>query len=87
MSTSATLVTVPLRAHPCGRIGVPIVLGVGQASEGGLNVVPPLFVVQSPPDELGNERAPATRTDSSAQLGDKLVIEHYVHTHVLTLAH
>jgi len=78
---------VTLRAHPCRRIRVPIVHGVGEGSKRRLDVVPTPFIVESTLDEFYDECTPSTGTGPSIQFGNQLVLQNYVHTHVPTLAH
>ena len=81
------MVTLSLGANPPGDIVVPVVVRVGQSGQRGLDVFPPPFVVEPSPDEFGDEGAPPPGTGPSIQLGDQLVLERYVYTHVLRIAH
>jgi hypothetical protein len=62
-------------------------VGAGKRSERRLDVVPPLLVVETPLHQLSDECAPPTRANPSIQLGHEFLIERYVQTHVLTIAH
>lgn len=86
-STGATPVRVTLGADPGRRVGVPIVGSVAKCSECRLDIVPAPFIVKRALYELGDEGAAPTGTHSAVQLGDKLVIQRYVHTHGPSLAH
>ncbi len=86
-STGPAAVATPLRADPGRGIGIPVVARIGELAERGFDLVPASLVFQPPPDELTDERAPSARADTSVELCDELVVQGYVQTHVLTLAH
>ena len=52
-SARAARVGLTLSPHPCRRIVVPLVTGIGQAAEGGFDVVPAPLVLETALDELG----------------------------------
>jgi hypothetical protein len=78
---------VTLHADPRRRIGIPIVRRVGERSKRGFDVIPAPFVVQAALDGFGDECTPLARADSSIQLSDQFVLQRYVQTHVLRIAH
>jgi hypothetical protein len=86
-SASAPGVASALRTNPLGRIVIPVVTDIADCPERGLDVIPPALILQTPTHELGDERAPPPRSDPAIELGDEFVIEGYVQSHVLTLAH
>jgi hypothetical protein len=61
--------------------------GVGERPKGRFDVIPALFVVQPALDEFGDECTPLSGADPSIQLSDQFVLQRYVHTHVLNIAH
>ncbi len=72
---------------PAGRVAIPLVAGVLELTEGGLDLVPPTLVVEAPSDQLGDELAALPRPRSAVELGHQFVIQRYVQTHVFSLAH
>jgi hypothetical protein len=63
------------------------VTGVIERTQGALDVVPAVLVLQSLADELGNELAAPPRAHAKIQLGDESVVQRYVQSHGLMLAH
>lgn len=86
-SAGASIVASTLLADPHRRILVPVVARIGDLTQSGFDIVPALFVVKSATDEFSDERAPAAYAGSLVQLGNKIVVQRYVHTHGLRLAH
>jgi hypothetical protein len=86
-SAGPTGVAVTLRPDPRCWVRVPIVHSVREGSECRLDVIPAPFIVQATLNEFGDERTPLSGADSTIQLSHQLVLQHYVHTHVLSLAH
>lgn len=76
-----------LTLHPGGRIRVPLVASVAKLAERRLDVVPTALVLEPPPDQFGDERAPPAWAHPAIELRHEIVIERYVHTHGLNLAH
>ena len=70
-----------LSPHPRGRIVAPLVSVIGQAPESGFDVIPAPFVLETTPDEFGDERASPPRARSPDDLGHEIVVECYVQTH------
>ena len=86
-SANASGVAPTLRPHPSARVVVPLVLRAPERAERGFDVVPSLLVLEAAPDELGDEGASLTRAHPSIQRLDQFIVQRYVHTHGLTLAH
>jgi hypothetical protein len=78
MSAGPAGISSALPSDPFPRIFVPLVAAVAQLSQGGLDVVPALFVVEAAADQLGDEGAPLTSTDPPVELGDQRIIQRYV---------
>jgi hypothetical protein len=78
---------VTLLPNPRGRIVVPVMALVRQLTERRLNVVPAPLVVESTADQLGDKTASPPGSHSTIQLSHELIIECYVQTHVLKIAH
>ncbi len=76
-----------LCAYPSSRVGVPLMLGVGQRAYDVLDVLPATFVVQRTPDCCRDERTAFAASDAGVQSIHDLVIKAYVQTHGHTLAH
>lgn len=76
-----------LAAYPCGRVVVPLMADIVHASEGGLDVLPAPLVIEAAPDQFGDESAPLTSTRPAVELGDQVVIQRYVQSHVQMMAH
>jgi len=60
---------------------------VRDRTQGRLDVVPPTLVLQAATNELGNERAAPSPSHTTVEIGHELVLEGYVQTHGLILAH
>jgi hypothetical protein len=56
-------------------------------AEGRLDQLPATLVLERLPDSLCNECAAAPHTHPRVQLPHQCIVESYVHTHVLNLAH
>ena len=80
-------IVAALLPDPGRRIGVPRVAAVVDLAEGRFDVVPTALVLEPSADEFGDEGAASSSTASSVEFGDELVVECYVQTHVLTIAH
>jgi hypothetical protein len=78
---------VTLLPNPCSRIVVPVMAFVRQLAERCLNVIPASLVVESTSDQLGDKAASTPWPYSTIQLSHELMIERYVQTHVLKIAH
>lgn len=76
-----------LRTHPRCRVVIPFVTIVAQLAERRLDVIPASLVIEAPPNQFGDERAPPARTHPPIQLRYQLIVQSYVHTHVLILPH
>ena len=76
-----------LGSDPLGGIVIPGMAGAGQTVERRLDLVPPTLVVESSPDQLGDEGAAPPATGSGIQLGDEVRLELNVHTHVSKSTH
>lgn len=77
-SADAARVPMPLLAHPPGRVCVPLVIAILDASERFEDLIPAALVVQYPLDRLRDERAAPTPSDPAVELGDEAVVEAYV---------
>ena len=86
-SARPAVVTPALRAHPASRVVVPLVAPIRQLPQGSLDVVPAALVLETAADQLGDERTPAPGTHTPIQLGDQIVLQRYVQTHVPRFAH
>ena len=58
-----------------------------EGTERCLYVVPPPLVVETAANELRDERAPTPSADASVEVRDQRVVQRYVQSHVLTIAH
>ena len=78
---------MPLRTDPLRRVVVPLVTVVGDLRERGLDVVPASLVLKASPHQLGDDGAAPTSAGAPIELTHQLVVQRYVQTHVLRLAH
>ena len=76
-----------LTPDPVRRICVPLVARIGNRAERGFDVVPTPLVLQRSPDHLCDERAAPSRACPPVELGYQIIIERYVQSHVLMIAH
>jgi hypothetical protein len=81
------LVAATLGMHPAGHVVVPGVTGVGEAGDGGLDVLPSSPVLECSPDEFRDEADLRPGACGSVQLGDQRVIEGHTHARVRRSAH
>lgn len=86
-SAGPTGVTASLRPHPLGRVVVPGVSGVSKRAERAFYLVPSPLVLESSPDQSRDERAALAVAHPGVELGDELVVQGNVQSHVLMLAH
>ncbi len=86
ISAGATLVG-PLPADPFTGIGIPLVALVGDSPERCLDIVPSALIVESPANQLRDERAAAPASRPLIELGNELVIDRDVQSHVPRIAH
>jgi hypothetical protein len=86
-SSCSTLVAASLSTNPASRVVIPRVSFVGKLPEARLDLVPTAFVIEAATDELGDEGTPPPTSRPPVELGHQLVVESYVQTHVLSLAH
>lgn len=86
ISAGATLV-VPLPADPFTGIGIPFVALVRDGPKRGLDIVPSPLIVESPANQLRDERAAAAASRPLIELGNELVVDRYVQSHVPRIAH
>jgi hypothetical protein len=86
-SSCPALIAASLTMHPFGRILVPLVTCFRQLAERSFDVVPPPLVLQPTPNQLSDKRAAASWADSRIELGNEVVVQRNVQTHVLMLAH
>ena len=85
--TRATRIGVSLCLYPLRRVAVPDMTIIGDPAERAFDVVPTLFVFEAAANELRDERAALTRTNSAVELFDQDIVESDVQSHVLTIAH
>ena len=86
ISAGSTLVG-PLLADPFTGIGIPLVALVGDGPERCLDIVPSPLIVESPADQLRDERAAAPTSRPLIELGNELVVNGDVQSHVPRIAH
>lgn len=86
MSADATLVG-SLPADPSAGIVIPFVSAVGDGPQRCLDIIPSPLVIKSAANQLCNERAASPTAGPSVELGDELVINGNVQSHVPTIAH
>jgi len=86
MSADATLVGA-LVADPFSGIVIPFVALVGDGPEGCLDIVPSPLVIESATNQLCDECAASPASSPLVEFGNELVINGYVQSHVLTIAH
>ncbi len=60
---------------------------VRELPESPFDVGPTPFVFETTPNQLGDERTASPRTGTVIEFGDEVIVERYVQTHVITLAH
>ena len=60
--------------------------GVGQAAQRRFDVIPAPLVLETLPDQLGDERAPPAAAGAAVELGDQIVFQCNVHTHESNVA-
>lgn len=60
---------------------------VRRRSQSSLDVIPPLFILERPTDDLFDVRAPSAMTGTTIQIPDCLLIQLNVHTHVPNYTH
>jgi hypothetical protein len=58
-----------------------------ERAQRSLDIVPPLLVLETTPDELDNHRAPPSTPSPPIKLGDDRIVNGDVQAHVHTLAH
>lgn len=85
-SADATFIGA-LATDPVSGIVVPFVALVGDGTERGLDVVPPTLVIEPATNQLRDERAASPTPGTLIELGNELVIDRNVQSHVLTIAH
>lgn len=86
ISAGATLVG-PLSADPFTGIVIPLVALVGDGAERCLDIVPPPLVVEAAANQLRDERAAAPAARPLIELGNELVVDGDVQSHVPKIAH
>jgi hypothetical protein len=86
MSADATLVGA-LVADPFTGIVIPFVALVGDGPERCLDIVPSPLVIESAANQLCDECAASPASSPLVELCNELVINGYVQSHVLTIAH
>jgi hypothetical protein len=86
MSADATLVGA-LVADPFTGIVIPFVALVGDGPERCLDIVPSPLVIESAANQLCDECAASPASSPLVEFGNELVINSYVQSHVLTIAH
>ena len=60
--------------------------GVGQAAQRRFDVIPAPLVLETLPDQLGDERAPPAAAGAAVEFGDQIVFQCNVHTHESNVA-
>lgn len=85
-SADATLFGT-LAADPFTGIGVPFVALVGDSPERCLDIVPPPLVIEPASNQLCYECATSPASSPLVELGNELVINGNVQSHVPTIAH
>ena len=60
--------------------------GVGQAAQRRFDVIPAPLVLETLPDQLGDERTPPAAAGAAVELGDQIVFQCNVHTHESNVA-
>ena len=60
--------------------------GVGQAAQRRFDVVPAPLVLETLPDQFGDERTPPAAAGAAVELGDQIVFQCNVHTHESNVA-
>ena len=73
--------TLPPR--PRCRVVVPIVASIGQAAERSFDVVPAAVVIETPLDQLADERTSSSRACAPIDFRHEVVVERYAQTHGL----
>jgi hypothetical protein len=86
ISADATLVGA-LVADPFTGIVIPFVALVGDGPERCLDIVPSPLIVESAANQLCDESAASPASGPLVEFGNELVINGYVQSHVLTIAH
>ena len=86
MSADATLVGA-LVADPFTGIVIPFVALVGDGPQRCLDIVPSPLVIESAANQLCDECAASSASSPLVELGNEFVINGYVQSHVLTIAH
>ena len=86
MSADATLLGA-LVADPFTGIVIPFVALVGDGPERCLDIVPSPLVIESAANQLCDECAASPASSPLVEFGNELVINGYVQSHVLTIAH
>lgn len=81
-SANAVYVRVTLATHPLDWIVVPIVTALGDGTEGRLDEVPPVGLIERTEDGATDETAASTVAGDRVNACDELVVELYVHSHV-----
>ena len=88
LATSADAAPVgALAADPFTGIVIPFVALVGDGPERCLDIVPSPLVIESAANQLCDECAASPASSPLVEFGNELVINGYVQSHVLTIAH
>lgn len=78
---------MPLLADPTRRVGIPVVSFVGDGACRSFDIGPPMFLTYSTFHSSPDELAAASWPSKGIDLRNKIIVQLYVQTHVLRLAH
>ena len=94
VESSRILLTSPSAARvgallldPCAGIVIPFVALVGDCPKSCFDVVPALLVLDPATDQHRDEGAASPASHASIELGNELVVNRNVQSHVSTIAH
>ena len=88
LATSADATPIgALAADPFTRIVIPFVALVGDSPKRCLDIVPSPLVIESAANQLCDQCAAPPASSPPIELGNELVIDGNVQSHVLTIAH
>lgn len=81
------MIAVALGTNPPRGILIPVMALISYLPYRSLDVIPSALIIQTPPDQLGDERTPPPRPYTTVQLRHHFVLQHYVQSHGRRLAH
>ena len=82
-SAGATGVSATLSPHPTRGVLIPFVTGIRQSATGTVDLVPAVFVLETAPDQFGDERTSPPRSHSPVDLRYEMDVQSDSQAHSL----